>query len=131
MIPEPQHPNSLFIEKTATFRIGGPRLFIIMLPTINLHRQPRLGAIKIEHITIHRMLPPELAATQLPPPQMPPQQPLRISQIAAQITRRVQQGIGDRGWRPGIWMTFIGHKKTSQSMDERIIYRAGTARGKR
>jgi len=60
MIPEPQHPNSLFIEKAATLRIGNARLFIIVLPTIHFHRQPRLSTIKIEYIAINRMLPPEI-----------------------------------------------------------------------
>jgi hypothetical protein len=121
MIPEPQHPNSLFIEKAATLRIGNARLFIIVLPTIHFHRQPRLSTIKIEYIAINRMLPPELGPIKLPPPQMPPQQLLCIRHIAAQITCRPQQGIRHRRWRPGFWMLFVGHKKTSQTMDERLI----------
>jgi hypothetical protein len=58
---------------------------ISMLPTIKLDTQLFLDTVKIEDVSPHRMLPPELRSGDTAIPQQLPQQRFRISHPASHL----------------------------------------------
>jgi hypothetical protein len=86
-IPESMHSITLRLEKR-----GADFIFsrsIKMLRPIELNDEPSLSRAKIGEVCPDRKLASKLGAAQLPIPQMPPQNPLRLSLLATQPPRVV------------------------------------------
>jgi hypothetical protein len=86
-IPESKHSIALRLEKR-----GADFIFsrsIKMLRPIELNDEPSLSRAEIGEVCTDRKLASKLGAAQLPIPQMPPQNPLRLSLLAPQPPRIV------------------------------------------
>jgi hypothetical protein len=86
-VPESKHSIALRLEKR-----GADFIFsrsIKMLRPIELDDEPSLSRAEIGEVCPDRKLASKLRAAQLPIPQMPPQNPLRLSLLAPQAARIV------------------------------------------
>ena len=83
IVPEPQHPDSLFCQVFVTSGVSPAPGVLVVLSPIQLHRQLQLMAVEVKDVGREGILPAELGIGELPASQQSPQEGLSIRGLAA------------------------------------------------
>ena len=87
LVAEPDDPDTLLAEERRPLLVVLEP--VVVRTAVQLHAEPQLGAVEVEHVGADTLLPTELPAARAPAPQSPPQRGLGWRHVPAQRLARV------------------------------------------